>query len=338
MHYLIIGIIAIVVAFSLGVLLLKGIFYALLFGLFHPKVNSIIYLIFFLLLGVLSLQQGAVLQLLLIAIVIFDCVLDIRRSISYYICPNTLNPRVDKLYLAKSLTSLLTFGFSRIVFCLIVGPYISFGVLSDIKKKIAEGQPLPAYPPYLGLQAKRYYYSHHIRAIEKKGGLIYNGGTINSETEVIQQRLQDLYPKSLMQKLAEKFTANEESKDLRERLSQKISDGHRAYAYLRADVYERYARLIPEAMLTKTCYSPSDIKNFEELSELNLTAPVNGGTSWGEYFIIQALQPLVDNGTFMDHDISDGADIHAYQHTGSTKPMPSIDADNNPLFALDDDD
>ena len=51
MHYLIIWVIAIVAAFSLGVLLLKGIFYALLFGLFHPKVNSIIYLIFSLLLG-----------------------------------------------------------------------------------------------------------------------------------------------------------------------------------------------------------------------------------------------------------------------------------------------
>lgn len=337
MQYIIIGIIGIAIVFTIGTRILKLIFYAVLFGLFHPKVNSIISLIFFLLLGFGVLQQGVVFGIFLTSICILDCVLDIYRSHNYYVCPITVNPSIDKLYLIKSLTSLLTFGFSRIVFCLIVGPYLSFSVLSDIKKKIASGQPFPASLPCGSLQAKKYYYSRHIRAMEQKGDVVYNGSTIDNETKVLTERLHDLYPKTLMEKLVDKFAGNKDSEDLREILRQKINDGHCSYVYLSTVAYERYLQLIPEVMLTKACYSPSDIKNFEELSALNLTVPVTGSTDWSEYFIIQALQPLVDNGTFVDNDISDGIDTHAYQHTGGTKPMPSIDADNNPLFALDDD-
>lgn len=91
-----------------------------------------------------------------------------------------------------------------------------------------------------------------------------------------------------------------------------------------------------------TCPLP-DIKYFPELQRLNLVAPddvnrVHAGL-WFDYFIIQALRPLVSEGTFEDNDFndSDPLDCHAYHYSHSTKTMPSVDADNDPRFALDDD-
>lgn len=333
MQYIIIGIIGIIVIFTLGANILAFLLTLLLQCLFHPKVNSIISLIFFLSAGLMSLQSGPGLRTVLIGILIVDCILDIVRSYNYYTLPYS---HIDKLYLIKSLTALLTFGYSRIIFRLIVGPVLSRSVLLDIRRKIAAGQPFSG--PDSSLQAKKYYYAKHIRRMEQQGTVVYNADTINIERNVILERLRNLYPKNLMEKLAEKFSGDSDTADTRKALEQRLNNAHYSYAYLSAATFARFAQLIPEVMQAKACYSPSDIKNFEELSALNLTVPFGGSTDWSEYFIIQALQPLVADGTFMDNDISDGVDNHAYQHMDSAKHMPSIDADNDPLFALDNDD
>lgn len=332
MQYIIIGIIVIIVVFTLAIKLLELIFCALLYGLFHPKVNSIISLIFFLFSGVTFLQRGSGLGIVLTGILIVDCILDIKRSYDYYTLPYS---HIDKLYLIKSLTALLTFGYSRIIFCLVVGPLLSRSVLLDIQRKIAAEQPFSG--PDSSLQAKEYYYAKHIRKMEQQGTVVRNADTINIERDVISERLSNLYPQNLLEKLAEKFSGDSNTADTRKALEQRLDNANRSYAYLSAAAFARFTQLIPEVMRAKACYSPSDIKNFEELSALNLTVPFGGSTDWSEYFIIQALQPLVADGTFMDNDISDGVDNHAYQHMDSAKPMPSIDADNDPLFALDDD-
>lgn len=88
----------------------------------------------------------------------------------------------------------------------------------------------------------------------------------------------------------------------------------------------------------------SVIKTFSELGTLNLLYPVTENTKdrlteWSEFFIIQALQPLVAQGIFEDDDFNDNdaMDNHAYQYVESKVSMPSINADEDPRFALDDD-
>lgn len=337
MQNIIIAAIIIVLIFTIASKLLGAILYALLYALFDPRVNSIIYLIFFLLVGIGAWQEfgsdSFLVLLILIGPIIFDCILDIKRSYNYYSGPTDI--RIDKLYLIKSLTAIPTFGFSRIVFRFIVGPCLSLSVLLDIHKKIAAGQPFQGIRSKL--QAKHYYYGKHIRKMVQKGTVVYNGDTIKIETEVISERLRDLYPKNLIEKLVEKLSEDSTAEDKRKELEQKLSDGYRSYAYLNAAVFAQYAQSISEVMRTKGPYSPSDIQNFEELSALNLTVPIGGSTDWSEYFIIQALQPLVADGTFKDNDFSDGVDSHVYEHTGSAKAMKSISAENDSRFALDDD-
>lgn len=60
-------------------------------------------------------------------------------------------------------------------------------------------------------------------------------------------------------------------------------------------------------------------------------------TEWAVYFIILALQPLVESGEFTDDILNDNDvfDNHAYQYLNSKVQLNSIDADNDPRFALD---
>ncbi len=84
---------------------------------------------------------------------------------------------------------------------------------------------------------------------------------------------------------------------------------------------------------------PMDIKDFDELKSVYLDKKYGGKTTWVVYFIIMALQPLVESGEFTDEMLNDNdvLDNHAYQYIKSKVQMKSTDADSNPLFALDDD-
>ena len=303
--------------------------------LFDPKVNSIIWLILF----VVRLAVGDVFAI----IGIIDCIKDIYIGKDYY---ENSKIKVDKLYVVKSLTSLFTWGYARIIFLLIVGPILKHSASTEIKKKMQLDYPLPDASCFSNLQAKNYYYKKQIDKLENKGVIISNKKTVDSEAEMRRKKLENLYPEKIVNKIIEIIAGDKELKDKRKNAERKLDklSLRNCYAYIKKDVFEQYPIAITEAMADKGRYSVSAIKKFKELKTFHLMYPVtsadeHGDAEWSEYFIIQALQPLVDEGIFDDDDFNDrdAMDNHAYRYAMSPVAMPSIDVSSDPRFALDDD-
>jgi hypothetical protein len=298
--------------------------------LFNPRVNSVLSIIVFF----FGFAYAGI-SWVLYAIVVFDCILDIVNAKRYY---EDISDEIDKLYLTKSLTSLVTLGIARIVFLLIVNPILSHSVKSDIKKRLTANHPLPYESEYSNLKKKNYYYSKQIRKIYKNGVIVSNIETVDTEARISRIKLNNSYPEKLIGKLVDMVAGDKEVKRNREVAEQWLrqSSLQEQYAYINSQLFNQYPILITDAMAKRGCLSPRDMRDFEELEPLNLTLSLGSGAGWSEYFIIQALSPLVADEEYEDNSFSDNPlENHQYRYSKSSKNMPSIDADNDPLFALD---
>lgn len=350
LHYIIIFIIGLLAI----ILLAKHI-------LFNPKVNAVISIIIAIICigiyfsafketvstkgsGILINIIAMCILLIPTIIIIIDCLRDFVLAEK---CYKDIDIEIDKFFMAKSLLSLFTFGFARIVFLVVVNPIISSMVSSEIKNRIAKGEPLQGSKHFSNLEIKNYYYRKHIEKLENEGMLVSNINTVESEAAVRRKKLDKLYPEKFMAKIVDMVAGDAELKNMRKNAEAKLSPRFltKNYAYLKKDTFSQFSQLISEAMANRGHCSVSDIKNFEELNPLRLTMPLaiaandSQNTEWGEYFIIQALQPLVAEGIFDDNDFNDNDvfDNHVYHFTKSSKSMPSIDGGSDPRFALDDD-
>lgn len=337
----IIALFIILVVLSAAVVLIK-------YVLFHPVVNSAIVGLFYLLIlisviselyirikgtGDFSYITGGTILIMIMLLIMFDCIWDIVHAEQYY---SDFELNIDKEFAVKSLSSILTFGLSRLIFLFIVRPIRSFRTLLYIKKKIRDGYPLSSGGGYYDTKWKR--------KLEKKGMIISNIKTVTNEAEIRRKKLEALYPKKTLEKVVDMVAGDKIVKEKRKDAEKRLQTESLAmcYAYLGTAAFEQYPKLIMEVMSEKGCHSVSDIKKFAELKSLHLTFPFYGkngkNTEWSEYFIIQALKPLVAEGIFEDDDLNDNDvfDNHAYRYTKSKVTMKCIDADNDPRFALDD--
>lgn len=310
--------------------------------LFNPVVNSALVGIVYLYLLIVFIMEASkrsgnytfwIYASILIGIpflVLMDCIWDIVHAKQYY-CD--IEIKIDKEFMIKSLSSIPTFGLSRLVFLCIVRPIRSIRTLLDIKKAVRDGYPV--------LSGENYYYTKWIGKLEKKGFIVSNIETVRNEAKIRREKLDRLYPKKTLEKVVDVVAGDKIVKEKRKDAEIRLQPQSLAKccAYLSTPVFEQYPNLITDVMSEKGCHSVSDIKKFDELKSLHLTFPFYGNnTEWSEYFIIQALQPLVAEGAFEDNDWNDNDvfDNHAYRCTKSKVERKIIDADNDPLLALDD--
>ncbi len=330
-------IIAAILVISLIVVLVK-------YVLFHPRTNSVVGIIclLWLLISVyIPLNISGFAFLIVFLIPIIDCIRDIIIAPEYY--ESDLELEIDKLYVIKSLTSLFTLGLARNIFLLVVDPLISASVRRGLKQELHMGRELKGGSSRsILLKARRYHFQKQIKKLVKKGLAVSNGETVKTEREYARKKLEGLYPKKFMDKLIETVAGEQDAKKKRERAEAILRYEYGA-SYLPTTTYEKIPGLVMEAMSGRGRCPLPEIKYFPELQRLGLVAPDDAkrvcAYLWFDYFIIQALRPHVLEGTFEDNDFNDNdpLDCHAYYYSQSTKAMPSIDADDDPRFALDDD-
>lgn len=322
MHYIFIVILVIV----LVVFLVKHI-------LFNPRLNSALSIIALVVLSI-KLHNGLVYVLSVIAII--DCVRDILMAEILY---EEIEEDIDRTYAIKSILSIVTLGIARVVFILIIVPYFSFSASSDIKRKMKAGYPFAGscdsgckqnQPNYV------IYYYMKIEKLLKQGKLVSNERTIKSEDWKSRARLDKLYPKKIKGKIVDVIAGDKSMKERRKNAENRINSTSDNIAYISADALNKYPQIITDAMSRRSVCSPNDIKDFEELKSLHFDEKINGSTQWAVYFIILALQPLVEKGEFTDETLNDNDvfDNHAYQYVHSQVQLKSTNADEDPRFAL----
>ncbi len=307
------------------------------YALFEPKFNSVLSIIYFLGAGTKIVEMEMNYLLLFVLIGIADCTRDIVIAKD---CYESVNVKIDKFYLAKSLITIFTLGLGRTIFLLVVNPVINIVVSKDIKQQIRDGKALPDASFYSKLKVVNYCYGKQIGKLEREGVVVSNKNTVDSETKIRCEKLEKLYPKKMLDKIIDKVAGDKVLKEKRENAEKRLRSMNKCYAYLSPTVFEQYPKAIINVMSVKGRCSTSLIS--KELKPYNLLQPIKGinedrNQEWSEFFIIQALQPLVAGGVFDDMDLNDNdvMDNHAYQYTQSTVAMPSIDGDQDPRFALD---
>lgn len=324
--------------------------------LFHPQINSVVSIIYMIwaLNKVYIPSNTPIFGIyFLFLFPVIDCVRDIIIAPKYYA---NIEYELDKLYVIKSLTSLFTVGVARNVFFFIVDPHIARSVRRSLKREIRDGRRLTGstgrHGKYIGWRvmsrARWYHFNKQVKRLEKKGVAVSNKETEALETEKSKKKLEGLYPQKLMDKMLDKIAGDEEIKSNRKR-AEGLLRMQDVTAYLPVSTYKKIPQLVIDAMSNKSVCPLSEIKYFPELQSLDLVNPLIDGEynwyemhsdRWFDYFIIQALQPLVADGTFVEDDFNDKdpLDCHAYRYTKSTKPMTSISPETNPELAIPDDD
>lgn len=333
-------IIIIVVIVIIGLLLKLG-----KHVLFNPRVNSILTLIGVVVVAIIGIQYiGAnfFFGLPAIIIIIVDCVRDIMISPDFY---SDVEVRIDKLYMAKSLTSLFTYGSSRLVFFLIVQPCLSYSVKKEIQRRIDAWKPLPDSEFFDDLKAKEYYYQKHIDKLLDEGVIVSNIYTVDETVKSRRELLDKLYPKKIVAKIADAVAGDKDAKDIRKKCEKKLASDRikQYYAYISTEAYDKLKDILIETMSSKGNCSSCNIVHFPELKvfhpdiSISKTAFYNATSAWSEYFVIQTLSSLVKENLFEENNFNDNDpfDNPAYRYAKSTVKMPSIDADNDPLLALD---
>lgn len=249
--YIIIAAAVAIIGISIVVALIKYAIILLANVLFNPIVNSAISLCFFLFVGAKVINEGYIILVVPIGIIIVDCILDIVRgcsSLRYYYW-DTSTSYFDKFYKVKSLTSIATFGFARIIFLLVVGPLLSHSVYSDIEEKIKSGLPFPDGMNY-HMEAKRYYFKKRISKLEYNGNVVSNQQTVDREMKERQEKLDRMYPEKWLAKVSETAMTiigdsdTTEMIETRKKAKAEILRASYCYAYLGASAYERYPQLI----------------------------------------------------------------------------------------------
>lgn len=100
------------------------------------------------------------------------------------------------------------------------------------------------------------------------------------------------------------MTGDSEVKRDRARTEKVLYDLCGSRIYLGRSAFGRLRKAVKEAMKDKATMSANDIVRLKELKPLNLIDR-SGSCGWSQMFVIQALAPLVEDGTFLDMDISD---------------------------------
>ena len=336
----------IIIYIVIGLIVIGIIFALAKFILFNPRANSIISLIGFTILYFYAVSKYNDASFIFFLIIIdIDCIRDIVLAYKYYDYVD-VGSDADKFYIIKSIVSLLTLGVARILFLIIVNPIIHLNAKSIIKGKISAGSPLPADKCGKNQQVN-YYYAKELNKFSARAELVSNKSTVDSEIKIMRKRLDAMYPSKFLMKVADFFAGDKDMKEKRKNAEQMLSSDalKEYYAYLPSRVFGNYQQTLINAMSDKTTLSVEDIKKLPELAAINANVPLdsqNGRNSdyWSTFFIVMALSPLIQTGEFEDLDCNtkDPIDIHSYHYTRSTKQMISVNANDDPSLALDDDD
>ena len=326
-------------------------FWGVKFLILNPKVNAVISIIALVSLVVLEpfSIEFTKFSTFLAVINLLDCVHDLILSDGFYDKPSD---NIDVMFAWKSI-SVCVLGvlcyFSgeqaivlalcpRVVFFCAVYPLLWLTVNNDIKDKILIGYPIPYFSWYYHRSPKRcYIYGKIVKKLYNNGKLVANFQTVKDEVEISQKKLDSQKPSNFVKKLVHNIFEDKENKEKRTDAENKISSKmiRRYSAYISSEFYENYSKKIANVLISKQAtFSPWKIKELIELQDLNLMKP-NGifeNVEWSEYFIIQCLKKMVEDGTINDFKCSDEPlNNHSYGIS-----MVSRDASNNPALALDD--
>lgn len=182
--------------------------------LFEPRINSALTIAFniYVLFKLTEVSFGVI---LLFILSIADCVTDIFIAKYYY---RNIEDGIDSFYCFKSIVSLLTFGMARGIFLLVIEPFLFWMAWHDVNRTLKNNKVILAEivsrRPFW-----RQYKLHFFWLLNKKveeGTVLSNKDIIDQEHELSSEKLENSYPKKLMEKLGEMLSKDKSLKNERE--------------------------------------------------------------------------------------------------------------------------
>jgi hypothetical protein len=180
-----------------------------------------------------------------------------------------------------------------------------------------------------------YYPEFRYLMLEKGEGFIEsNEWKIKEEKEISSKKIDKMFPKKFLAKVADFFAGDTETIEKRERAAKELAEMEKKVSYISKEGFQKFSAKAEELLRQVSSMSPRDF------IEKKLSKEYNSWPSLGvEFFLIEAFASGVKNGKIEDRDISDyPIENHAYRHTESVAQVKVTNANKDPRLRLDDDD
>jgi hypothetical protein len=326
------NIIACLILIGLVVVLFKAV-------LFWPRGNSAISIIF-----ILSFIHGSqnILKSFMLVIALIDCVVDWIMAPKLYedfYFEDSMD-ELDKFYIIKSLLSTFTGFYARVVYLLVVDPIMYMRAKNNVNDMLENDLIIPNNDIITKYSKQNQGCMYVILdKYIKQGLVITNKEEVKEELKYSKAKLENSYPTKLIDKLIKLLNDNKEIKKEREKAEAEIKSENKLYSYIECQFYQRCKQEFASVLVSHGTLSPVDIIKLEDLQSMVF---LNGKEFTDKevtlkYYAISILNGLEKDGIVEKYDFGDGLlENHQYKHTNGL-PMKSINADENPLLALDDD-
>jgi hypothetical protein len=171
----------------------------------------------------------------------------------------------------------------------------------------------------------------------KQGMVMSNEADVKEELKYSKTKLEDSYPTKFMDMLKEIFDV--EMAEKRKNAAEEIESGNRIYSYIENRFYQRCKSEFDKGMALHGMLSAVDVIKLDDIQCVALLKQkeIDNRENVMKYYAISILNDLAKDGVVEKCDFSDEMlDNHQYRHINGL-PMKSINADENPALALDDD-
>jgi hypothetical protein len=266
-------------------------------------------------------------------IALLDCVVDCILAPQIY-----KEDDFDKFYVIKSLLSVVTQFCARAVYLLVVDPIIYLKAKQGVDDMVENDGIIPNSNILANYSTQCQGFMHIILdKYIKQGMVMSNEADVKEELKYSKTKLEDSYPTKFMDMLKEIFDV--EMAEKRKNAAEEIESGNRIYSYIENRFYQRCKSEFDKGMALHGMLSAVDVIKLDDIQCVALLKQkeIDNRENVMKYYAISILNDLAKDGVVEKCDFSDEMlDNHQYRHINGL-PMKSINADENPALALDDD-
>jgi len=200
-----------------------------------------------------------------------------------------------------------------------------------VKKLIKSNNFFTISKPLGNNKSESGYYPEfrYVMLEEDKGFVVSNERIIKEEKRISSEKLDKMYPKAFMAKIAEFLAGDKETIDKRERAERELAEMEKRVSYISKEGFKNFSARAEEHLRQVSSMSPRDI--------IEMKFPQYRRFPGVEFFLIEAFDSGVKTGKIEDESKDDyPMENHAYRHTESSVKV--LSRNGNKELALDDDD
>ena len=175
------------------------------------------------------------------------------------------------------------------------------------------------------------YYKRYVKMQERKGLVVSNSSTVHAEKKTSHEKLEKMYPKKFIEKIAEFVAGDKDILEKRKNAEKELENIEKKISHISQKGYQAFGDNAENILRQVSSISPRDFIEikFPEKKDNFLSLGV-------DFFLVKAFETAVSEGRIEDDPEKSNDPIvnHAYRHIQSNVQVLVRNADDDPSMAL----